>query len=71
MGYIQQMLDEAKSLNNADDLQNYLQAQLQSAEAHLKVVKQWGRFPHRNAILGRANTPEEAEGMADGKIPSF
>lgn len=23
------------------------------AHAHLAVIKAWGRFPHRNAILGR------------------
>ena len=26
---------------------------------HLKVIEQFGRFPHRNAVLGRTNTPEE------------
>jgi uncharacterized protein (DUF924 family) len=25
------------------------------------VIARFGRFPHRNAILGRASTPEEAE----------
>lgn len=28
---------------------------------HRDVVARWGRFPHRNAILGRASTPEEIE----------
>ncbi|MBD2018761.1 DUF924 domain-containing protein [Leptolyngbya sp. FACHB-36] len=28
---------------------------------HLNVIEQFGRFPHRNAILGRDTTPEEAE----------
>jgi uncharacterized protein (DUF924 family) len=28
---------------------------------HQEVVERFGRFPHRNAILGRENTPEEAE----------
>lgn len=41
------------------------------AVAHLDVVKQWGRFPHRNAILGRADTPEEAAGLAAGTIAKF
>ena len=27
--------------------------------AYLEVIKRFGRFPHRNAILGRASTPEE------------
>ena len=29
------------------------------AERHAAVVRRFGRFPHRNAILGRASTPEE------------
>ena len=31
------------------------------AEAHLVIIRRFGRFPHRNAALGRAGTPEEAE----------
>ena len=31
------------------------------AYRHLKVIERFGRFPHRNRILGRASTPEEAE----------
>jgi uncharacterized protein (DUF924 family) len=26
---------------------------------HLEIIERFGRFPHRNAILGRASTPEE------------
>ncbi|MBI1211852.1 MAG: DUF924 family protein [Alphaproteobacteria bacterium] len=31
------------------------------AERHRDIVKRFGRFPHRNRILGRATTAEEAE----------
>jgi len=31
------------------------------AEAHRKVVDRFGRFPHRNAILGRESTEEEID----------
>jgi uncharacterized protein (DUF924 family) len=31
------------------------------AEAHLVIIRRFGRFPHRNAALGRESTPEEAE----------
>jgi uncharacterized protein (DUF924 family) len=31
------------------------------AIAHRDVIRRFGRFPHRNAILGRASTPEEIE----------
>ena len=42
----------------------------QFAELHRDIVEQFGRFPHRNVVLNRANTPEEEEYLAsDG--PSF
>lgn len=31
------------------------------ANRHRDVIKQFGRFPHRNLILGRESTPEEKE----------
>jgi uncharacterized protein (DUF924 family) len=31
------------------------------AERHRVIVRRFGRFPHRNAVLGRAATPEETE----------
>jgi uncharacterized protein (DUF924 family) len=33
---------------------------LRFAERHMRIVARFGRFPHRNAILGRASTAEEA-----------
>ena len=32
---------------------------LRYAELHRDVIRRFGRFPHRNVILGRASTPEE------------
>jgi uncharacterized protein (DUF924 family) len=34
---------------------------LDYAHRHRGVIARFGRFPHRNAILGRASTPEETE----------
>jgi uncharacterized protein (DUF924 family) len=31
------------------------------AYAHRDIIRRYGRFPHRNAILGRSSTPEELE----------
>ena len=42
----------------------------QFAELHADIVLQFGRFPHRNTILGRENTPEEDEYLA-GDAPTF
>jgi uncharacterized protein (DUF924 family) len=37
---------------------------LAGAERHAAVIRRFGRFPHRNAILGRASTPEEIKFLA-------
>ena len=29
------------------------------AELHADIIRRFGRFPHRNAVLGRVTTPEE------------
>jgi uncharacterized protein (DUF924 family) len=31
------------------------------AEAHRKIIDRFGRFPHRNRVLGRSSTSEEVE----------
>jgi uncharacterized protein (DUF924 family) len=31
------------------------------ARRHCDIIERFGRFPHRNAILGRASTPQEIE----------
>ena len=40
---------------------------LRYAIAHHEVIEQFGRFPHRNKILGRDSTPAEIEFLASGK----
>ena len=34
---------------------------LEWARKHEEIIERFGRFPHRNAALGRASTPEEIE----------
>ena len=34
---------------------------LKWAERHAEIVERFGRFPHRNTVLGRASTAEEVE----------
>ena len=36
------------------------------AEHHREIVERFGRFPHRNAILSRASTPEETRFLESG-----
>jgi uncharacterized protein (DUF924 family) len=36
------------------------------AEAHREIITRFGRFPNRNAAMGRENTAEESEFLAAG-----
>ena len=33
---------------------------------HREIIQRFGRFPHRNEVLGRASTPEEEAFLAEG-----
>jgi uncharacterized protein (DUF924 family) len=39
---------------------------LARARAHFDVIAEFGRFPHRNAALGRRSTPQEEAYIARG-----
>jgi uncharacterized protein (DUF924 family) len=43
---------------------------LEYARLHRDIVRRFGRFPHRNALLGRDSTPAEREWLAAG-APDF
>lgn len=36
------------------------------ARSHYRMIARFGRFPHRNAVLGRASTPAEERAVAQG-----
>lgn len=44
---------------SAPDLRDFFASTKEFAYRHREVIAQFGRFPHRNAILGRSSTPEE------------
>jgi uncharacterized protein (DUF924 family) len=39
---------------------------LKYAEQHADIIRRFGRFPHRNAILGRTSTAAELEYLQTG-----
>jgi len=47
-----------KAAGDADDLK--------WAELHADIIRRFGRFPHRNAVLGRATTSEEQAFLDEG-----
>ncbi len=42
------------------ELRDYIQNGLEYARRHAEIVERFGRFPHRNAILGRTSSAEES-----------
>lgn len=58
----EQLLDQYEALHLFEALAPLgLPDALKWARLHFDVIKRFGRFPHRNAILGRESTPEEIE----------
>ena len=52
---------DAESATASKATANSIAASLDYAKRHREVIRRFGRFPHRNAILGRTSTPEEIE----------
>ncbi|TAM90792.1 MAG: DUF924 family protein [Candidimonas sp.] len=49
-----------------DLYRSYAPANLEYAMQHCKIIERFGRFPHRNAELGRATTPDEQQYLDGG-----
>jgi uncharacterized protein (DUF924 family) len=58
----ERLIDQYESVRLFEDLaRDGVSEPLDWAIKHFKVVKRFGRFPHRNEVLGRESTPEEIE----------
>lgn len=50
-----------KEFRSPPELAEMLSSSRDYAEKHYAIVERFGRYPHRNLILGRESTPEEEE----------
>lgn len=57
---------EALAQDSPPEVREPLQGNLRSARQHCAIIEQFGRFPHRNAALGRTSTPAEEAFLQDG-----
>lgn len=60
-----QKLEESRAAHRGEEAQGN-----SHAKQHADIVLRFGRYPHRNELLGRESTPEEEAFMEDGG-PSF
>ncbi len=49
-----------------EPLKHHIQGNLDFAHEHQRIIARFGRFPYRNAVLGRASTAEEEEFLRTG-----
>jgi uncharacterized protein (DUF924 family) len=48
------------AVNGPDSMREFHRILLDKACKHRDLIRRFGRYPHRNAVLGRPSTPEEA-----------
>jgi uncharacterized protein (DUF924 family) len=65
-----QAFEELAADNQTESLGPLLKNSAKFALEHREIVDRFGRFPHRNRVLGRESTAEEADFLAAGG-PSF
>jgi uncharacterized protein (DUF924 family) len=58
------LLEEAPS-----ELHTTFKEALSAAIEHRDTIARFGRFPHRNAVLGRTSTPDESDWLAENRRP--
>jgi uncharacterized protein (DUF924 family) len=63
-GHSEDLADQERSVELARRSLNPVG--LVHAEHHREIVRRFGRFPHRNAILGRVSRPDELRYLAEG-----
>lgn len=61
--------DQEESVRRFAKLGKDADVSLDFAHQHEAVIARFGRFPHRNAALGRASTPEETAWLAEHGNP--
>ncbi|MFN3912570.1 DUF924 family protein [Hyphomonas sp.] len=49
-----------------EGFRDYVKSTLDYAVEHRNAIREFGRFPHRNTVVGRTSTPDELEWLAEG-----
>lgn len=63
------LVDDAKKVSNDNDRElavKFAQTLLDFEKRHQSIIDRFGRYPHRNKVLGRQSTTEEEAFLRDG-----
>jgi len=59
------LADDAVRTGVPADILDYVRAASEYATKHAAIIERFGRFPHRNGILGRTSTGDEVEFLTE------
>ena len=54
-----------QAVRGPESVREFFRVVLDFACKHRDLIRRFGRYPHRNAMLGRESTPEEAAFLAE------
>jgi uncharacterized protein (DUF924 family) len=63
LGHSESLADQERCVSMSERLG---EPNLSHARGHRDIIERFGRFPHRNAILGRDTTPDERKYLDEG-----
>ncbi|MGE0546786.1 MAG: DUF924 family protein [Kofleriaceae bacterium] len=64
VAHYERLVADAAAANTPAPVRQLMDVALDFARKHAELIQTYGRFPHRNAVLGRASTAEEQEYLA-------
>lgn len=67
MEKVSELVEDSKAAGKkAEKVTKSMEMSLDFAKKHRDILHEFGRYPHRNEVLGRESTPEELEFLEDG-----
>ena len=61
------LLHAAETVAAPPQRKEWMRNALDFATRHRDIIRKFGRFPHRNAMIGRESTPDETEFLKGGR----
>lgn len=63
--------EEDAAAEGGEEARHYVQRSIKYEEMHSELIKRFGRYPHRNKVLGREDSKEELEYLNSENAQTF